>query len=163
MTMESKEIVKQLTIKYPNGLYGVTIGINDVNDQSKELINMLWDTPAKFVVTTMNAAIADMFNTAMINRSNSLDRWKMTPYGEFFNEQLQVLLEYKDISNEQKLQLQPKFIFTANGSKTSAEYTHIGSDEKDTTAKEETQSETKGPTTKSVGRPKSTAKSAASK
>jgi len=131
----AKRITKTIISELNNKLVGIShplIGINDVNDDSIDLINELWTTNSRFVVSCLDHVILNTLNTQMCNRSFSIDRWKITQYSELLNEPLNALICYKELSNEQTEITKANYLFTFV-KKEGPRYVYIGTKRKEET------------------------------
>lgn len=131
-----KLIVAKMEELFPSLDY-LRVGINDVNNFSVGLINALWDTRVVFTVTSPNIALLDHLNFQMSNRSNSIDRWRVTPYGEFYSEPLDIIMCYKALSDEQEQKQQAKYLFSFSKDKTEPPYIYISPKPESTDSKVE--------------------------
>lgn len=80
--------------------------IEDINKDTRKLVEDLWNTGITFIVSSSTDLVAlNELNNDIINRSGSIGRWKVTNSAEIYFEPAELFISTKELSDEQTIRL----------------------------------------------------------
>ena len=75
------------------------IVIDDINEDTAKLVYDLWDLKVQFIVAGQDPLTLNPLNTAIINRSGSMGRWRVVTYAQSLLEPAEIFIMYKKVSD----------------------------------------------------------------
>ena len=94
-SMKMREIINALP---PKEGYN-RIVIDDINEDTAKLVYDLWDLKVQFIVAGQDPLTLNPLNTAIINRSGSMGRWRVVTYAQSLLEPAEIFIMYKKVSD----------------------------------------------------------------
>ena len=80
--------------------------IDDISKDTRVLVEDLWNTGITFIVAGSTDLVSlNELNNDIINRSNSIGRWKVTNPADIYLEPAELFISTKELSNEQTIRL----------------------------------------------------------